>query len=451
MDDRVFNTVVKELYELCIESQELDVISMFAKFKKAQWLIIDTITKIEAISKQRSKSNDTNLANKEIRQILTLKDFANSIAWIMVGATTSSLRAYYGSGGDFGHLSSKNIATSLKVIREYEEKEDVFILLTDITTTVNVGDFLILKLGKPPLTIELKEGEKNAQLLALLHDDSLLSEYLGGLTEKERKTTQRHIQRLKNQHKRLDILTEYLKDGSRRYDEYLDTHIQVVEQTLNERTYKRSIQNAYDKMDERLKTLKLSGGLSLLIAKSSYNNEDVLYFKHTVYHRMNHHRKTQCVIQNQRLGADIIEKEMSGIMTIGVGSWMQDIGAPGNIPLTTSLQGFSKEVAIGILTCKITLYIYLDVGAFIECLRKAGIRVQLTKPLGGSHEANALVVYEKKNVMLNGMARLTLSFHDHIVLNFSHPLHEVELQKELIQRIAALTKEELEAMVKPSK
>lgn len=447
MDDKEFNKIVKRLYELCIESQELDVMSMLVKFKKAQWLIIDTITKIEGIGKSHGKSNDTNQLNKETRQILTLKDFANSIAWIMVGATTSSLRAYYGSGGDFGHLSSKNIATSLKVIREFEEKEDVFILLTDVTTAVNVGDLLILKLGKPPLTIEMKEGEKNAQLLTLLHDDSLLNKHLDSLTAKERKTTERHIQRLRNQQKRLDTLMEYLKDHSRRYDEYLGTHIQVVEQTLKERTYKLSIQNAYDRMDERIKTLKFSGGLSVLIAKSPYNTDDVLYFKHTVYHRMNHHRKTQCVIQNQQLGADSVEKEMNGIMNLGVSSWLQDIGKPGNIPLTTALQGFSKKLAIGLLTCKVTLYIYVDVGPFIGCLRKAGIQVQLRKPLGGSHQANALVVYENKNVVLNGIARLTLAFHDRIVLNFSHPLHEVALQKELTGRVAALTKDELESML----
>lgn len=451
MDNQAFDKIVKELYELCIESQELNVIGMLAKFKKAQWLIIDTVTKIEESNKQLSNANDKNKTNKATRQVLTLKDFANSIAWVLVGATTSSLRAYYGAGSDQGHLSEKNIDTSLKLIREFEDMEDAFILLTDITTAVNVGDLLIWKLGKPPQTIELKEGKKNAQLLALIHDDSLLNRHLDTLTAKNRKTTQRHVRRLRNQHKRLDALTEFLKDDSQRYDEYLDTRVRVVEQRLKNRTYKRSIQNAYEKMDERLKTLKLTGGLSLLIAKSPYANEDVMYFKHTVYHRIHGHSKAQCVIQNQQLGADIIEKEMNGIMGVTVDSWIQNIGMPGNVPLTTALEGFSKNLAIGILTCKVTLYVHQDTGSFIENLRKAGLDVQLRKPVSDTRGSRALVVYEKKNVMLNGMARLTLAFRDHIILNFSHPLHEVALQKELLERVASMTDEELEAMAESSK
>lgn len=446
MDDKEFNKIVGRLYGLCIESQTLDDIGMFEKFKQAQWLIIDNITKIESAKKSMvSDSNDVSRRKKLTRQILTLKDFANSIAWVITGATSSGLRAYYGSGGDLGYISEKNIDTSLRLIREYESTNDAFILLTDITTAINIGDILVLKLGKPPITLELKEGEKNAQLLTFLKDGSLLMDHLSTVDEKERRTTQKHFKRLQNQHKRMGDLNEYLKDESRRYDEYLDTYVQVVEQTLESKTYKRSIQNAYNKMHERIKTLKLSGGLSVLIAKSPYTNDDVLYFKHTIYHRTNGHRKTQCVIKNEHLGADVITREMEGIMSIEIGSWMQNIGKSGYTPLTTALDGFSRKLAVGILTCKITLYIYMDIGRFIECLKQAGLQVQLEKPLGGSHLANALVIYEKKNVSLNEIGRLTLSFHDRVLLNFSHPLHEVAIQKELIEKAIAFKSEEIEA------
>lgn len=450
MNNDAFNRIVKKLYKLCIESQKQDVVGMFNQFKQAQWLIIDTLTKIESMkSRVNTFSNDVNQRNKLSRQIITLKDFANSIAWIMTGTSVSGLRAYYGAGSDFGYLSGKNITTALKLIRDYEKVEDAFILLTDITTAINIGDVLVLKLGKPPMAIELKEGEKNAQLLAFLKDESLFKGHLDTLTEKERKITQRHFKRLQNQHKRITDLNEYLKDGNRRYDEYFDTHVHIVEQSLTEKTYTKSIQNAYQKMDERIKTLKLRGGLTVLIAKSSYRNDDVLYLKHTVYHRSHHHCRAQCVVKNQNLSADAIEAEMKGIMSIEVSSWMQNIGRPGYIPLTTSLEGFNKELALKILTRKVTLYIHMDVGTFIEYLKKSGIQIQLRKPLGGSHVASALVVHKKKNVIMNGRARLTAAFLNHIILNLSHPLHEVEIQKVLTEKVANLTEDEIEGMMRP--
>ncbi|MDP3980795.1 MAG: hypothetical protein Q8Q33_05215, partial [Chlamydiota bacterium] len=150
----------------------------FEGFKMAQKEIVKAILEIEDQiiplrklkeeitrgKKRMEVSRDPNYVKHSIseeRLILqkaAFQDVANSIVWILFGATRGHVRRLINPESRHGYLRDRNLDTEIAVVEMINESSDSFALLADITSVVGIGD--IIELSPRGLKImEIKAGK----------------------------------------------------------------------------------------------------------------------------------------------------------------------------------------------------------------------------------------------------------------------------------------------------
>jgi len=426
MDKQEYEKLITKLFKLCIADSENE--DAYRSFKEAQHLIINAVKELETKDSNVKDSHET----KDM--ILLLKDFANSLAWFIIGGDQVDLRALNGPGPDGGRLENRNLYSSLEVIDNYKYDDEVFVLLSDLTTNINVGDLLVVGRQLPPLAVEMKEGSVNKELLSILGDSKEAENYFSKLDDKEQKKRRQQFKRLDKQNKRHEKYNNYLADDSFRYDEIQNKRVSIIKKNLSESNYKQKIQNAYGKLDiGDIKTVKIQGGLYVLVSRNGLRNDDYAYLKHTVYHRSKEHTRKDCAVYNDKFSDEQNLKEISGMMAVDVRSGLQGIANYSFKPMTASLEGFSKQLSIELLTEKTTLHYSIDYGEFIKYLELSGFKITLTKPFSHRKESNHLVEYKGKNISLGNGAFLTKAAETRIFNNFITPRTEINKQKIILK------------------
>lgn len=119
-----------------------------------------------------SLKNDLNnqIEDLSIRSSVFRK-LADSIAWYFLQHHYIANRFYL--KGNMPSINNSNLESGRKFIREFNNNEMRFALLTDITSFLQIGDVLCIEFEGESIKqyiLELKEGEKNRKLFEILDD-----------------------------------------------------------------------------------------------------------------------------------------------------------------------------------------------------------------------------------------------------------------------------------------
>lgn len=440
----------RELFRLCVSNYLKPEEDRLPAYQKAQQIILSSVRKLEdylttlKVSKISSKSPEiVRIQN----QILLFKDFGNTIAWHLIGENETNLRSYFGAGPNHGRLKDKNLKFEFKILHDFQDTPNAFILLCDLTTMINIGDVMIKKVGSPPLTLELKEGEINKKLIKILHNDDALNEFVNSVEPSKRKTTEQHIKRLKDQKKRIDHLNTYLRDDSSRYNEELNTDVMIVKPSkhIEPSYFCDQLNNTYRKLDiSGIKTIKIRGGLYALVTKRPENYDDHIHFRHMVYHKINRLNFTSdCMISSVETASESTQNEIAFIQNLEVYRPLEGLGRGGFKPLPACMEKLDEDFAVALLSQEASLYFAIDPQEFLSGLNKYGMSWEAKKLSDIPGEANGAFRVNGKKIIVNSTGILTKNFLERMFRSFHRPSYEIKMIKEMMQRVDKLTDAEI--------
>ena len=146
-------------------------------FKKAQILIINGLLQIQSeIKRAKEQLNETRRQKSDKKELrlakvnileykeTVLKHLADTIFWHLIEGILYIARRFYQNAPGSKNLEDTNYKSVMLVADKINEKPDNFVLLTDITSYVQIGDLGGVINGKRKL-IEVKEGERNNEIL----------------------------------------------------------------------------------------------------------------------------------------------------------------------------------------------------------------------------------------------------------------------------------------------
>lgn len=211
-----------------------------AGFKKAQNLIIKGLLQIQSeikTSKKRlkearqQKSDKKNLWLAQVNtleyQETVLKHLANTIFWHLINGELHIARRFYQYVHGDKNLEDTNYKSVLIVANKINAKPDNFVLLTDITSYVQIGDLFGIVDGKRSL-IEVKEGERNGEILKDMNAVHSANLPICKLIEKY-KEHPKDIEQIKRILKQENVAIDEINiiNTDKGYDPVTDRHIKV--------------------------------------------------------------------------------------------------------------------------------------------------------------------------------------------------------------------------------
>lgn len=144
-------------------------------FKRAQNILIDLILS-EQNTARKLKVQSKGTKNRNVKSILKAKlDFCNykldvyrhladTIFWLLIGGKLHLARRFYHNVPGEKDLIETNYESVLSVAKEINATPLNFVLLTDITSYVQLGDLVGIVDGRHTV-IEVKEGKRNHEML----------------------------------------------------------------------------------------------------------------------------------------------------------------------------------------------------------------------------------------------------------------------------------------------
>ena len=109
-----------------------------------------------------------NLIEENKYQEMVLRKVMDAIAWQLFHNDISVLKRFYG-GEELIDITDSNLESELLIIDKFlEEDPYCFVLISDLTTFIQVGDLVVFRPDKGLEIYELKDGEKNKQVYDLL-------------------------------------------------------------------------------------------------------------------------------------------------------------------------------------------------------------------------------------------------------------------------------------------
>lgn len=101
-------------------------------------------------------------------QEMVVRKAMDSIAWQILKYDLTVMRRLY-QGHELIDITDSNLESELRYIDKYlEENPTGFVLISDLTSFVQVGDVVNLSLQKGIQIIELKEGKKNGEIFQII-------------------------------------------------------------------------------------------------------------------------------------------------------------------------------------------------------------------------------------------------------------------------------------------
>jgi len=174
----------REISSFLRERGKTTVRTIHKGFKKAQHLIIEELLKIQSEQKKvrellkesrRNKNDNINVLNNQSYLLdykeTILKHLADTIFWHLIQGQLHIARRFYQFSPGCKKLEDTNYKSVLATADGINSNPDNFVLLTDITNWVQMGDLFGYKDGNMVL-IEVKEGEKNIEILNDLNEFS---------------------------------------------------------------------------------------------------------------------------------------------------------------------------------------------------------------------------------------------------------------------------------------
>ena len=135
--------------------------------KEAQRRIIDERLRLEATKRAGSLQIDPPYTFEYLMRLLT--DYADSIAWGLLGYDLSWVRSQFLDPQSHSDLVDHNWESIERVLAQFNEDPDQFVLATDLTSFMHVGDIFLRNIATgQAMAIEVKSGEMNKRILDIL-------------------------------------------------------------------------------------------------------------------------------------------------------------------------------------------------------------------------------------------------------------------------------------------
>lgn len=110
----------------------------------------------------------SNLIEENKYQEMVFRKVMDAIAWQLFHYDVSVLKKLYG-GEELIDITDSNLESELFAVDRFlEEDPSCFVLISDLTTFIQVGDLIVFRPDKGLEIYELKDGEKNKEICDLL-------------------------------------------------------------------------------------------------------------------------------------------------------------------------------------------------------------------------------------------------------------------------------------------
>ena len=331
-----------------------------AGFKKAQMLIINNLIEIQQeqsevkrqikiARKEKAKDKEAKLSTS--LQILgykesVLKEFANTIFWHLIQGKLHISRRFFQNVPGNKTLEETNYRSVLEVANKINSNPDNFVLLTDITSYVQIGDLFGIVDGKITL-IEVKEGDKNIEILedlSKLRDSIISTETLYEKYKDDPKGFDQ-ISRILKQHK---VASDEMNiiNTDKGHDPVTDRNIKILTPEEDTLYYYQELSALEKQLSERkfwaYTVVDNSLHIGLYKNKWRYLGKPLL----------------ECIAKDQKIEHKIL---------VDIRQVMNTMDSP------LLFLPFSKQLIIDVILGKIFMFLMLDIDSFLGLLGNFGI------------------------------------------------------------------------------
>ena len=147
-------------------------------------------------------------------QEMLIRKSVDAIAWQLFSCDLSVMKRLYG-GQELIDITDSNLESELKVVEMYAKKEpETFVLISDLTTFIQVGDLVIMNPSKGVGIVELKEGKVNEKVFDLVERCIKQEVCLVHELSQENEKFIEHFKRTLNQLNKNHSVEKLIKTGS---------------------------------------------------------------------------------------------------------------------------------------------------------------------------------------------------------------------------------------------
>jgi hypothetical protein len=165
--------------------------------------------------RDKNKINEiSNLMKKVKYQEMVVRKSMDSIAWQLFSYDITAMRRLY-CGQELIDITDSNLDSELYYIDEYlKQNPEGFVLISDLTSFIQVGDVVSFTPQKGLQIVELKEGQTNYEMIQMIDNvakvncPNYLKSELAKLDKKKREQFQRDIKQIDKSIKALTTINE---------------------------------------------------------------------------------------------------------------------------------------------------------------------------------------------------------------------------------------------------
>lgn len=355
--------------------------TIHAGFKKAQHLIIDGLLKIQPQIKwskdqlkearrQKSDKKDFWLAEIKILEYkeVVLKHLADTIFWHLIEGKLYVSRRFYQYVPGSKSLDETNYKSVLLAANKINENPDNFVLLTDITNYVQIGDLFGVVDGNRVL-IEVKEGDRNYEILKDIEAANQSDSHVLKLFDKY-KEHPKDLEQIKRILKQENVANDEINiiNTDRGHDPVTNRNIKIF-------TPKEDTQYYYDELHDLEMQLMTRNFWAYTVI------DDCLHIGlYKNKWKMLGRPLLEIIAKDQKIEHKIIVDARSVMKTM-------------DSPLL--FLPFSKQLVLDILLGKVLMFLMLDIDKFMELYKYYGTTCSWT-----SRKEATKLIEETKNLNL---------------------------------------------------
>lgn len=262
---------MKKDYELSVYTEDEEVIKEFFRnvhkgFYLAQRNCVKVLKKVlgekkklkDKLKRARQEKNKERideiekLINRIIYQEMVIRKVMDSIVWQIFNQDLSVLRRFY-YGQELIDITDSNLESELKCVESYSKRDDgCFVLISDMTSFVQIGDVVIFTPGKEIIIGELKEGEVNEKVFKLI-DESIKNpcpQYLAQKLSVENSKFREHFKRSVKQIIRNAEVNKVISGGEGK-DLFAGLNVKICEEEIVMNTFCHVVENLLEECNKK--------------------------------------------------------------------------------------------------------------------------------------------------------------------------------------------------------
>jgi len=332
--------------------------------KEAQRCIIDQRLRLEATRRAGSLEIDAPYTFEYLIRLLT--DYADSIAWGLLVHDLGWVRSQFLEPQPHSDLVDHNWASIEQVLAQFNEDPDQFMLATDLTSFMHIGDvFLRNVVTCQAMAIEVKSGAANERVFEILSSttaEEFTERFEAFVTTSSKpKHAIKQVERNLKQQMRMAKSRSYRKSGNtERVDLKTDRLVQVFESDSGDDYWFDAILEITQDLE------KIDAAVGVV--------DECLFFQYGTGPL----DSTRHLFFRYRLSESLgLPLKLENLIALPVFDLAHMAALPCFVPQSTSLLALGEEGEARLLALDDHLLVYLHVPLLTELLAKYGVKLQL--------------------------------------------------------------------------